>query len=140
MKHNPLVVETDEPLCSREVESRIVVDDAVVKTQQQTLELGHNAVLVISWIANQSAPDRSGVARQVAHAVIQHITQEKFRSVVVHVGLIVGTSAVDIVKIKSRRPEISEGVWIAMLDQGGHRIKRQIVVHELSEIRVEGGN
>ena len=58
----------------------------------------------------------------------------------VEVGLIVRAASVDIVEIELRISKVDECIRIVLLHQRTGRIERQVVIDELAEIRVAGGD
>ena len=139
VRDDVLVVVADELLHVAECQARVVGNRAVVEPQHQPLKLGHDAVLVVSRIADQRPAGR--VPREVLGPPIRSTAnaaaKQKRGTVVVHVGLIVGSTAIDVVEIECGGPEVHERVGIVLPLQAARWIERQVMVDELAEIGVE---
>src|SRR5712672_1169677 len=115
-----------------------------MEAQKQTLKLRNNAILIVSRISNQCSAWSRVVARQIGRiwiaSALDWISFEKSISTVVQVGLIVGSTAVNIVQIKCRRAKVRQCVGIVLLLQAAGGVKGYIVVDELSEIGIQRGD
>ena len=138
----PLEVPSDrgpglvEPLGGGLVGER--VEHAVVILQEALGELGHDQVFVVPRIAEQRPPVR--VPGQVVVPLRVATDQEVDPVGVVEEGDIVGTPPVDRIEVEARRPEIGQCVRIVVALQLRRRVEREVVVHELPEIREAGGD
>ena len=138
-----LVMKPDKLLKLAEIgDLRMVVDDFVVETQEQTLQLRDDCILVVTRIADQGPARFRIVAREIARfrilAARDRIAEEEFVAVV-HIGLIARSAAIDIVEIEGGRAEVGQAVGITVLNQCGHRIEGHIVIDELTEIGIRAG-
>jgi hypothetical protein len=140
VQHHVLVVEADPPLQRLEIKRVIVLHHPIMEAQEQALELGDDAVLVVARVADQGAAPEPGQVVGVGDALaLQHLAQVKALAIVlIEIGLIAGPPAIDIVEVQSRRAEIHQAVGILGLGEQAHRVEGDVVVDELAEIGVEG--
>src|SRR5207247_6856301 len=152
MEHNPLVVPPDELLHGLEPLVWMFVADLIVEPQQRGLELRDDHVLVVSRIPDHGPRPRVGAAAlrrapwHVARIRIGGIPGESASELevpavgLVQVRLIVRSAAVDIVEIELRTAEVNQRIRVVLLHQRAGWIKRQVMIDELAEIRVAGGD
>src|SRR5262249_34706521 len=69
----------------------------------------------------------------------QRIPKEKELIAVVQVRLITWTASIDTVEIEGGSAVVDERVGIVLLLQTARRVERQVVIDELSQVRVESG-
>ena len=129
----------------REAPLRVIGYHAVVESLHESLKLGNNDVLVIARITNQRSCGSLRVPLQpMCPAVDLRRTGERFAEdevlsiVLIHVGLVVRPSSVEVVEIELWCPEVHQRVRIVLLLQAARWIKGKIVVDELAEVG-EGG-
>ncbi len=136
-----LVVKTHLALDVGKRERWMLLHHAVVEAQEQALELRHDRVFVIAWIADHRPWRTCVVARQIARvgiaAAVNGIAQDEPVVRVIHVRLVVRSATVDVVQIETGRAEVRERVRIVLLLEAAGGIERQVVVDELAEVRVE---
>ena len=150
-----LVVPADEALHVGELrflaEARgLEVGDLVVELQEGRLELRDDRVLVVARIADERAlrlASLGRVARDVAlvrHAAgvaCERAAEEHVQAVVaVEIRLVVGAAAVDGVEVEARRAEVDQRVGGVRLLQTAGRVEGDVVVEELPEVGVAGGD
>src|ERR1700720_462909 len=112
-----------------------------MKAQHERLKLRYDTVLVVTRITNECTGWTSAVARQIRRTVGELVAEQEFETVgAIHIGLVARASAVDITKIQRRRAEIGKSIRVAVLDEGRHRVKSDVVIDELAKISVERGN
>jgi hypothetical protein len=80
------------------------------------------------------------VERRALFRVFEQRPAESELVAVVHVGLVGRPAPVQGIEIQPRRPEIDEGVRVVLLHQARRRVERDVVIDELPEIGVAGGN
>src|SRR6266576_37541 len=119
-----------------------------MESMPQTLKLRNDYVLIVSGIANNGplvdslgGIDHDLAARQIFGFGIggcarQLFAQQETPSVLIEIRLVVRPTAINVVQIKAGSPVIDQGVRIVLLLQAAGRIKRQVVINELSEVRV----
>ena len=147
MDHEPLVVpahglsDVVEPLRS----GRLLGPHRVVELQEQGVDLGDQLVLVVARVADDGPAVR--VADQVrsplAEAGGRLVGPEVERAVIgvlVEVGLVVWTAAVEAVQVEPRRAEVDLGARVEHALGDRRRVERQVVVDELAEIGVAAGD
>ncbi len=109
---------------------------------KQPLQLRDDHVLVVAGVADQRA------ARPIALQIVgaeadrpahgQGIAEEEGPPVIgVHVGLIAGSAAIDIVEVEGRGAVVGDRVGILDLLETRRGIEGQVVVDELAEVGVE---
>ncbi len=117
----------------------------IVKPQHHRVQLRDDDVFVIARVADQRARAagvrmRFGfVARQISRVLInafrasQPAAQFEMAHIVfVQIGLIRRAAPVEAVQIEARRAEIYQRVRVALFFQAADRIKRQVMVNELT--------
>ena len=151
MRDDPLVVPAHEPLClPQEVRGGPpglvggeVVDDPVVKLDEEQVQLRDDEVLVVARVAEQRAALL--VARQVHRrqrvvaggAAHEQVDPRTARAIpVVEEGLVGGAGPVERVEVQARRAEVDERVGVVVALQLRSGIERDVVVDELPEVRV----
>ena len=143
VQHDVLVVIPDEPLDLGQLEARILVHGAIVEAQEQPLELRHDRVLVVPRIPDERPAGVGGVPRQVLCAwvaALERIAEEERVAAIVHVRLIARPTPVDVVQVQGGRPEVHQRVGVVLLLQDAGGIEGDVMVDELGEVRVEGGD
>ena len=70
----------------------------------------------------------------------QRFAQQKSPAIGVEVGLIVRPATIDVVHVEARGAEILQGIGIVLLLEAAGGIEGQIVVNELAEVGVNGGD
>ena len=86
----------------------------------------------------------SWTARQVVRFLVASPAAARrsgtFSRRVVHVWLVVRAAPVHVIEIEGGRAEIDQGIGIILLLQAASRIECEVVIDELSQIRVKSGN
>ncbi len=124
-----------------------------MESQKETLQLRNNRVFIIAGVADYrpglglagGIGSLGPAAREIlgdqrgAQGATTQVTAEKERPTVgVQIGLVVGAPAVDVVEVEARRSEIHQCVRIVLALQAAGGVERQVMVDELSEIRIRG--
>src|SRR5829696_2470509 len=162
---DPLVVPADQPLglfeqvvAGQRRGGRHVVDNLVVELQHGQVQLGDQQVLVVAGIAEQRPAEehllaialagfvagqvRAGpalLARDHAH-ILAELQSGDAAGLFVQVWLVAGAAAIDRVQIEPGGAEVVQGVGVVLALKAGHRIKGDVVIDELTQIGVPGGN
>src|SRR5256884_8246451 len=142
--HHVLVMKTDELLNLLEFHFVIFFHEAIVKTQEKSLELRHDAVLIVARVADERTAGLGMVARQVPRvrvAARKPIPEEKQGEAFVvvefvQVRLIVGSAPIKIIQIERGPPKVQKRVGIILLLQAAGRIKRDVKIDELAKIGI----
>jgi hypothetical protein len=122
-----------------------IVDELVVKLQHGGMQLRHDDVFVVSLVADQRALGAVRSVRIVEPGQIPSLCRlvefkerppEPELLPVVHVRLVVGSPPVDRIEVQPRRAKVDQGHRIVLLLKAGGRIERDVVIDELTEIRV----
>jgi hypothetical protein len=151
VEHDPLIVPADRRLRGGEIAE--LGGEAVVKAQEQPLELRDDDVLVVARVADDRAlvgvRDRRGrgkiAPRQVLRPRIvrragQRTSEVEVEALRIEVRLIVGTAAIDVVEIEPRRPVIDQRAEIVLFLQAARRVEGQVVIDELAEVGISRGD
>ena len=153
MDRDPLIVPAART--ARLLEALSLVDLPIVKAENGQMQLRNNDVLVIASIANDGRPLRvegvrteralparcGGAAEQIQLAAVVLPEQEPAGTVpLVEIRLILRTSPVHAVEIEPRRTKVAQ-VWrnVFFLEAGAG-VEGQIVVDQLTEVRLAGGD
>ena len=148
MHDDPLVVPADDPL--RRLEGGLAadgggshrrdeVDDLVVELQHRQLPLADERVLVVAGIADQGGV--LDVSRKVVFVVVaadQHL--HPLRRLVVQEGVVGGPAAVDAVEVEAGAAEVGQRIRVVLPVEAGGSVEGDVVVDELPEVGVAGGN
>src|SRR5262245_41164289 len=113
-----LIVESHEPLNLCERHSRIVCQGAVVKTQDETVELGNDGVLVVAMISNEGTAWVRIVTWQVCCFRITPadlVTQQECHATIVHVWLVIRSATINVIKVECRITEVCQRIGIVLL-------------------------
>ena len=118
-----------------------ITDDCVVETHHNRMKLSDNDVFIIAVIANNgSLIRRAGqVMGSCVGAARQWGSQDEPVTCVSE-RFVFWPRAVDRVEIQSRRPKVVQRVRVVQLRERGPRVERDVVVDELAQVRVAGGN
>ena len=121
----------------RERQTCVLSEKTIVETQEQTLQLRYDRIFVVSRIADKSAAIRT--TRQVngtciASAVYLLARQKRVGPLwsIVHIGLLVGAAAVNIVQVESRCTKICQRVWVIRLLEAAGWVECDVVIDELT--------
>ncbi len=112
----------------------------------KSLKLRNDRVLIVPGIPNQRTSRCRRTPHQVRRPGIrrgprQRATAGKVQAVgLVHVGLIVRPPAIQVVQVEARCPKINQRIRVILLLQATRRVKRQIMIDKLPEIRESGRN
>ena len=113
------------------------------------MQLRDDDVFIVSLVADQRALGAVRIVRIAEPGQIPgfgRLVQIEERppepefSPVVHVRLVVGPAAVDRVEVQPRRAKVDQGHRVVLLLKAGGRIERDVVIDELAEIRISGGD
>src|SRR5437868_1524322 len=113
-----------------------------MQLQKSDVQLRENQVLVLSRVGGQSDP--FGVARQIfrqTEVVFRFADQKALgpaRSILVEERSESRTAAVDMIEIQRRAPKIPGILNIRVSSVQRSKIEREIVIDELTKIRVSG--
>ena len=140
----PLIMPPDdptslvEPFLGRERRERRGVDHAVVVLEKSEREPRDDQILVIASVPEERAP--FPVAGQVLFAHLVLPDQEVDAVVSVEEGLVVGPATVDRIEVEPGRAEVDQGLRVVVALQLRRRVEREVVVHELAEVREARGD
>src|SRR5215472_13570428 len=146
VKYYVLVMETYELLYVLKLRIWMVLYHAIVKTMEKPLELGNDSVLVVARITYQRASGRRIITRQVCGSYVRLSGADRFptqkgRSLfVVHIGLIIRPTAINVVEIQSGRSKIGQRIGVILRLQAAGRIESDVVVDKLAEVGVQRRN
>ncbi len=153
-----LVVEPHQPLNCRKIRERVLrarlLEQPVVEAMKQALQLRHDRVFVVARVTDQGALRQRLLFRQAACLGIvsrqvlrlrivpafDRLAEQESPGIIVHIGLIVRSTAINIVEVECRIPEVRKCVRVVLFLQGAVRIECQVVVYELAQVGVECGN
>ena len=170
VQHQPLIVPAHDahggakaaaglyPDATEGLDQRLIADDLVVEADEGALQLNDDTVLVIALVAEDRRVGTLAGGRRLAVRIMQaqdiaaglhlfgqrlfeDLAQAQMQAIgLVEIGLIVRSASVDAVQIQRRRAEVLDrgDVDVAVPERG--RIERQVVINELSEIGIAGGN
>src|SRR5680860_567665 len=129
----------------RSTQSRSSAASDVYKRQELQLQLADDDVLLLGSVADQG--DAIGIVRQVelirfGDAAEQHPPRPLlvFRRLLIEKGLVVRALAVDVVEVVTRGAEVVQRVGVVVTQQRGGGIESDVVIDELAEVGVAGGN
>jgi len=145
LHHDPLVVPAGEPLGLDELPVGVaagvggVVDEAVVEPGEQQVQLADDDVLVVARIADER--DLLAVSGQVVDAV--GVGADEQLALVIPVVLerfVAGPGPVERVEVEAGSPEAGEAVGVVKPVEAGDRVEGDVVIDELAEVGVAGGD
>ena len=88
--------------------------------------------------------ERIGEARQVERRARRRVLEQRPAETElvadVHVRLVGGAAAVERIQVEPRRPEVDQRVGVVLLHQARRGIERDVVVDELAQVGVAGGD
>src|SRR6185369_6143117 len=114
--------------------------DLVVKLNEGEVKLRDNRILIVTWIAGESALRVGRVSRQIVFARLV-LTDEQMDAVVsVEIWIIIRSIRIQRIKIVAGRAEVAQSIRIVVALEFRIRIKRDVMVNELTEIGEAGGN
>src|SRR5262245_40678629 len=112
------------------------INNAVVKSQERDVKLRKDDVRVISRITDNG--DALRVARKILLLAARSCAEDELviLTIVVEIGRVLRTAAVQAVQVKARRSEVLQHVGVVASLKTRDGIKRKVMRNELSEIRV----
>ena len=152
MEHDPLVVPPDDLLHGLEGLVWMFVAQLIVKAQHRGLQLRDDHVLIVSGISNQGTRPPAGarafrhVAGHIAGIRIAGVPRESASELkmpavgLVQIRLIVRSAAVDVVEVELRTAKVNQRIRVVLLHQRAGWIKCEVMIDELAEIGVAGGD
>ena len=138
---NILIVESHEPLNLCERHPRIVCQSSVVKSQEETVELGNDGVLVVARISNEGTAWIRIVTWQVCCFRITSadlVSQQECHATVVHVWLVVRSATINVIQVECRITEVCQRIGIVLLLQATGWVERQVVINKLAQVGIKG--
>src|SRR6185369_5610492 len=116
------------------------IHDLVVKLNEGQVKLGDNRILVVTWIAYESALRVGRVSRQVVFASLVLSDEQMYAVVSVEIWIIVRSIRIERIKIVAGRAKVAQSIRIVVALEFRIRVKGDVVVNELTEIGEARGN
>src|ERR1700730_1066812 len=144
MEHYPLIMPAHHTLDRGNVGVWIQIDHAVVKPEENSLQLGDDDIFIIAGISNDG-PLVSGIriiSLNIPYILIQvavykTASEHKFFTILfIEVGLVIRSASIDIVQIKFWCAKVNQRIRVILLLEAARRIKSKVVVDKLAQIGI----
>ena len=125
---HPLIVESDMPLNGFKRHARVVVHEAIMKAQKETLELADKDVFIIAGVTDNGAGESRlrrifAVTREIGRRgdgwcpAREGFSEKELRRLtgIVKVGLILRAAAINIIQVEPWSPEVDQAIDVVLL-------------------------